>query len=379
MAASVASPGLTVELWDDKFFLEYIQDMPFNRYMGESDNSIIQLKEDNVRRYQTINFALVNKLTGAGVTGATSLQGNEEASVSRSFSTSVDIFRHAITSTEIEEQISAINLRKAFKAQLQDWAEEVGGTNRYIAALESINGVAYSSATAAQADAWLDDNADRLMFGGTKAASPLALATDSPAGGATNDLSATLQDMTVANSGWDSEGDASAFLSRLKRKALSANPKVRPLKVKGKNQRFYVVFVHPRTMADIKNDDRIINAQKDVALKMQNNKLFQGGDIEWDGMIIHEVDNIGLSHLATAGASSIPLAPVYLCGAQAIAHAVAKRWKSIEQIDDYGNERGVGMRTIDSIAKMTFGSGATDRADLKDHGLCTGYHAVIAT
>jgi hypothetical protein len=360
--------------------MEYIQENPFKPYMGTDENSIIQMKEDTVKRYQKITFALVNKLAGAGVTGASTLEGNEEAMLSRSFAVTVDKLRNAVRVAEMEEQISAIALRDAARATLKEWSMEYGSMNRVIAQLQAINGVLYGTATEAQKDAWLDDNLDRTMFGGTAAAGPVALSTTAPAGGATYDHSGTLVSMTVANSGWDSAGDAAAFLSRLKRKALAASPKIRPIRVGAKNRRYYVAFVNPRTMADIKADTVIMNAQKDVTLAEENNRLFQGGDVLWDGVIVHEVDNISITPWATAGASSIPLAPVYLCGAQAIGYAIAKRWKSVTETFDYGDKYGVAIETIDAIAKMVFGSNAgTDTGDLKDHGVATGYHAVVAT
>ncbi len=369
MTDTTHAAGLAVQKWDAKFFKEYIQENPFKPYMGTSSNSIIQMKEDTVKRYQKVTFALVNRLTGAGQTGANTLEGNEEDMDSRSFAVTVDKLRNAVRVADIEEQYSAIDLRKAGKETLKDWAMEFGSMNRIIAALASINGVAYGSASEANKDVWLTDNQDRTLFGGTVTASPQT----------GTDMSAVLGAMTVANSGWDSEGDAAAFLSRLRRKALKANPKLRPIRVAGMNQRWFVVFVGTLTMADIKNDAKIMNAQKDVSLKHQNNKLFQGGDIEWDGMIIHEVDNIDPAPWATAGAASIPLAPVYLCGAQAIAHGLAKRWRSVVEKFDYEDKVGCAIETIDAIEKMTFGTGAADTDDLKDHGIATGYHALIST
>lgn len=379
MTNTTAATGLKVQKWDEDFFMEYIQENPFKAYMGTDENSIIQMKEDTVKRYQKVTFALVNKLAAAGVTGSSTLEGNEEAMDSRSFAVTVDKLRNAVRVAEIEQQYSAVDLRNAAKAVLKDWAMEVGTINRVVTALSDINGVAYGSATAAQADAWLDDNTDRVMFGGTAAAAPVALSTSAPAGGATYDLSATLLSQTVANSGWDTAGDAAAFISRLKRKALSASPKIRPIRVGGKNRRYYVAFVHPKTMADIKADTVIMNAQKDVTLAEENNRLFQGGDVLWDGVIVHEVDNLNITPWATAGASSIPLAPFYLCGAQAMGYAIAKRWKSIDETFDYGDKKGVAIETIDALEKMVFGSGSADTDDLKDHGIATGYHALIAT
>jgi hypothetical protein len=66
--------------------------------------------------------------------------------------------------------------------------------------------------------------------------------------------------------------------------------------------------------------------------------------------------------------------PVYLCGAQAIGAAYAKRWTTKEEFD-YGDKFGVAIEAIYGIGKMQFGSGSADRDDLKDHGVVTGYFA----
>ncbi len=87
MALTTARTGLTPQIWDDQFFMEYVRDNRFKRYMGTDENSIIQLKEDlTKKRGDRVTFAAVNKLTGAGVTGNTTLEGNEEELDSRSMS-----------------------------------------------------------------------------------------------------------------------------------------------------------------------------------------------------------------------------------------------------------------------------------------------------
>ena len=120
----------------------------------------------------------------------------------------------------------------------------------------------------------------------------------------------------------------------------------------------------------------MVQAMRDVTLANQNNKLFQGGDLEWDGVIVHECD--GLPVIAGVGAAGIDVAPVYLCGAQALGLAMAKRWTSKTEEFDYGDKHGVAIEAIDGLAKMLFGSGASDTADLKQHGVVTGYFAGVA-
>jgi len=109
---------------------------------------------------------------------------------------------------------------------------------------------------------------------------------------------------------------------------------------------------------------------------MQNEKLFKGGDIEWDGMIFKEIHDIAV--ISGVGAAAIDVAPVYFCGAQALGYGVASRWKSAEETFDYGRKKGCAIMEMGGIEKMVFGSGTTDTADLKDHGVVTGFFASVA-
>ena len=358
MANTTAATGLTPEQWDSKFFKQYIQGNAFSRYMGSSENNIIQVKEDlTKKRGDALHFALVNRLVGAGVSGSSTLVGNEEEMKSRSHKLTVDQVRNAVVVPDFEEQKSSIALRDAAKSVLMDWAMEET-RDRIIAELLSINGVAYGTASEAQKDAWLVDNADRVLFGAAKA------------NNASNDHSAALLQI-------DNTADklTSGALSLMKRIATSANPKIRPVRLDG-DKRFYIAFAGPQTFRDLKTDTTITQAQREVSIVMQNNKLFDGGDVHWDGIIVHEVDDI--TPIAGVGAGGIDVSPVYLCGAQALGVGYAKRWQTTTDVTDYGDKNGVGIRAWYDVDKMTFGSGSADTDDLKDHGVVTGYFAAVA-
>jgi len=360
MAQTTAATGLTVQQWDDKFFTEYLGNNPFKPYMGTKETDIIQVKENLTKnKGDKITFALVNKLTGAANDGTTKLDGNEEKMTSRSFPLQVGLRRHAVTVPEMEEQKSAIGLREAAKPTLMDWAMEQD-VDRVIAALHSINGVAYGTANATQRNTWLTNNANRVLFGAA-------------VGNNTGVHSTSLANIDATNDKF-----TAATASLMKRLAIRANPKIRPIRIAGSNKRFYVVFVHPLLFRDLKADPVIVEAQKHTADANQNNKLFQGGDIEWDGMIFHEVDDYPTFAGVGAG-GTVDVGCAHLCGAQALGLGIAKRWQTREKAeDDYGNEQGLGVRAIDGLAKMLFGSGSSDTANQKDHGVVTGYFAAVA-
>lgn len=359
MAETTAATGLTVQQWDDKFYVEHIQGNRFSSDMGTSENSIIQVKEDLTKKKgDSITFALVNRLTGAGQSNGATLEGNEEDLDSRSHKLTIAERAHGVRSTSWQNQISAIDLRKAGKMALKTWAVE-DTRDRIITSLGSINGVAYGSASEAQKDAWLVDNADRVLFGA-------AVANNS-----SNDHSASLANI-------DNSADklTSGAASLMKRIARTASPKIRPYRSETSNRYYYCMYVPSLVFRDLKADTTITNAQRDVSLRMQNEKLFKGGDIEWDGIIFKEVEDIAV--LSGVGAGSIDVAPVYLCGAQAVGYGVAQRWTSAEETFDYGRKKGVAIMEMGGFDKLTFGSGSGDTDDLKDHGIVTGFFASVA-
>lgn len=359
MAETSAATGLTVQQWDDKFFVEHVQQNRFAGEMGTSENSIIQVKEDLTKKKgDSVTFALVNRLTGAGVEDGATLEGNEESLDSRSFKLTINERAHGVRSNRWENQISSIDLRKAAKMSLKTWAME-DTRDRTIAALGSINGVAYGSASEAQKDAWLVDNADRVLFG------------SAVGNNASNDHSAALA--TIDNT---ADKLTASVASLMKRIARTASPKIRPVMSETSGRFYYTMYVPSLVFRDLKEDSTITNAQRDVSLRMQNEKLFKGGDIEWDGIIFKEIEDIAV--ISGVGATGIDVAPVYLCGAQALGYGIASRWKSAEETFDYGRKKGVAIMEMGGIEKMLFGSGAGDTDDLKDHGVVTGYMAAVA-
>jgi N4-gp56 family major capsid protein len=368
MADTTAATGLTAKQWDDKFFTEYLSENRFKREMGTSTSSIIQVKEDLMKnKGDTLHFALANKLTGNGVTGSSTLEGNEEALDTRSFALTIQQRRNATRVSAWDEQKSSIDLRNACKAALKDWAME-DTRDRIIEAMGSVNGVAYGSATEAQKDAWVDGNLDRVLFGDAKS----NVATTSPAGGATKDHSASLAAVT------GSMTLGTAEISLLKRMAQTASPKIRPVRdtLARDGRRYYVLYVHPLAMRDLKADTALQQAQREVSLTPENSRLFEGGDVLWDGVIVKEIEDIPV--LSEVGASSIDLAPAYFCGAQALGYGIAKRWKSVTEIFDYGDKYGCAIGEMGNIAKLTFGTGSSDTDDQKDHGIVTGFFPAVA-
>ncbi len=354
MTDTTPATGLVVQQWEDKFFKAYLHDGGFKPLMGTNEASVIQVKEDLTKKAgDSITIALVNKLSNVARTGTSLLEGFEEDMASRSMRIYVDKRRNAVRVAEMSEQKSAISLREAGRATLLDWAME-DTRDLIIEALGSLNGTAFTSRTAAIADAWLVDNTDRVVTGAYTS------------GG--TDLSADLSQL-------DTTADlfTNARLDDMILKAKTCSPKIRPMRDGGDGKRYYIAFANPHAFKNLRDsiDTEVLAS---TVVQMQASKLFEGGDIMWNGCIVKEVDNLPI--YANLGASATTeVTPVYLCGAQALAIAYAKRWKTVTETFDYGDKYGVAVDGIYGVRKIIFGTGAADTDDYKDHGVVTGYFA----
>lgn len=358
MTDTTPATGLVVQQWEDKFFTEYLHDGGFKSLMGTNENAVIQVKEDLTKKSgDSITIALVNRLTNAAVTGTSTLEGNEEDMASRSMRIYVDKRRNAVRIAEMSEQKSAIPLRNAARATLLDWAME-DTRDLMITALGSVNGTKFVDRTAVIADAWLVDNADRVLFGAAAAG-----LTDMSADLALLDTTADLFNSTA--------------LDAMVLKAKTCNPKIRPMRDGGNGKRYYVAFANPHAFKNLR-DSIDTEVLANTVVEMQASKLFEGGDIMWNGVIVKETDNMPIyENLGSGG--TVEVTPVYLCGAQAAAIAYAKRWKTVTEEFDYGDKYGVAVDGIYGVRKIIFGSGAADTDDLKDNGVVTGFFATTGT
>lgn len=358
MAQTYAVSGLTPQQWDSEFFTDYVRSSRFKRYMGTDEGSIIQLKEDLAKKKgDSVTFALVNELVGDGVTGNQTLKGNEERLGSRSHKVTVDVLRHAVAVDDWDVQKSVIDLRNAAKTQLREWAQKKlrdGITN----ALGQIDGVNYTSSSAAQRNTWTANNSDRVLFGLTTSNYNATFAT------AIGGLSAGEQCSPNA-------------LSLMKRLAQAGSPKIKPVYVREMDQEWYVVFIGPKAWRDLTEDNPTTNvltlANRDARVRGVDNPLFTGDSLVWDGMILRELPEIAA--LDVSGSAGARIEPVYLCGAQAVGLAWAQRTKSTTDTDDYEFLHGVGVQEIRGIEKLRFGTGASDLTTPKDHGIVTGFFA----
>ncbi len=361
MTTTTLATASRVQKWDAQYFAEYIRNSGFKPYMGKGTNSIFQVKHELTSGGKTINIPLITRLSGAGVTGTTALVGSEEALGNYNQAISVDWLRNAVEIKKPEEHWTEMDLRMAAKDMLQSWSMDKL-RDGLIAAMMSIQGVAYGSATEAQKDAWIDDNVDRVLFGAAKS----NLSTTAPAGGATYDHSGSLANI-------DNTADklTPAAVSLMKRMAKTADPHIRPYKVNdGSGREYFVLFAGSLPFRDLKENTVMQTANREARERaVGTNPIFQDGDLIYDGVIIREIPEIPV--ISGAGAGSIDVAKVFFCGAQSVVLAWGQEPKSTKKNEtDYGFATGIGIEECRGIEKAVFNS--------VDHGMVTGHFAAVA-
>jgi len=373
MADTIVPSNLRVKQWDDNFFTEYIRGNRMARYMGTDENSIVQVKENLSKKPgDTIYFELVNRLQGAGKTNNQTLEGFEEDLSQRSWPLQISLYRHGVVVPEFEEQVTAINLRNAGKSVLMSWSTE-HTRDRFIRALGAKDALfprdtglaagissAYESTNATALNAWLTNNADRVLFGATIS-------------NASSNVFATAL-ATVDNT---TDKLTAAAVSVMKRIAKNANPKIRPIKIDG-DAEWYVMLANSNAFRDLKGDSTIINERQYAAERGKDNPLFTDGDIIHDGVIVREIPELSSNRWLLQGTSStLDVGEVYLCGAQALGYALAQRWNTRTQDKDYQTKHGIAIQQMYEVGKIQFGTGATDTTTPKDNGVVTGFFASV--
>lgn len=376
MAQTSVPTNTRVIKWQRDFYREYIRANRFAKYMGADESSPIQVNEDLAKSIgEQINFELVNRLTGnqntatgavagvtSGVTGYNTLEGNEEALGIRNFRVKVDRTRWAVVHDGLDEQFSAINLVEAKRATLMDHSKE-NLRDRIVLSLNSFStdGVvqqSYASTSATDRNTWVVNNVDRVLFGNSLANYSATHATGISACDTTNDIMST------------------TTMELLKDVAKTANPKIRPIKVNDEEE-WFVCFLGTKAFRQVQATLTSINQSLITYAGMKDNPLYTSGDLTFDGVIYREVPEIGQLPGTPGASGTTGVAPVFLCGSQAIAYAIAQRTKMISQERDYGAKKGAGYELIDAVAKVYFGAGGTDTAIPKQNGIVTGYVAVV--
>lgn len=331
----------TVKLWSRKLFREALKRTYAYKFMGTGSDSMIQIAEDTSKGPgDRVRVTLRMLLSGAGVSGDGTLEGNEEALTPYTDNIVVDQLRHAVRSGgKMSEQRIPFSVREEARMGLADWWADRIDTW----AFNQLGGFLVQADTRYTGmQAATEPTANNILYGppgsGLTTEATVASAT------ASNIMSLTMIDNCV-----------------LQAKTLS--PQIRPIRVNGDD--FFVMFLHPRQVRDLRtnaaaNTVTWYDVQKTAMSggRVDNNPIFTGALGVYNGVIIHESTRVPFGGSATTLTTAHR---AIFCGAQAACVAFGRgygqsRMSWVEEMFDYRNQLGVSAGLIGGLKKTVFNS-----------------------
>lgn len=335
---------LAINLWSKKLSYEALQATKLAQFVGKTADSMIQIKDETNRQAGSkITFGLRMQLKGAGVSGESQLEGNEEKLVFRNDSLQVDQLRNAVLNVgAVSQQRVPFDLREEAKSGLVDW-----WADRIDSAL--MNQLAGNT-----------NISDTKYTGMNSTASPslqvfAGLNKTAESGGASSLASG--------------DGFTLKLLTTARIKAETAPLPIRPLSIG--SQKVYVCFIHPFQAAQLKSDTTTgqwLDIQKAAMTggQVSDNPIFTGALGMYDGVVLHVDNRVPWGVAGASGARSdtaLGVANVgraVFCGAQAGMIAFGRdsgwpfRMKWVEDLRDYENQLGVSASMIWGMKKTQF-------------------------
>lgn len=377
MTEVVLASASEKQVWITKFLLEYVRESGFMPYMGVAEDNIIRIRNElKTEGGAYINIPLITRLKGRGVRGAEVLKGNEDDLGNFNDQVRIDWIRNGVKVPKSTSYKTDIDLFDAAKPALRTWDAELLRDD-IIDALSSIiipgaadaNGIAgtdsavlYGSASAAQRNAYLVANADRILFGNSKSnASSGVWAT------ALGNVDSTNDKLTASTA---------TLAKRMAKQAgrVDGTINIRPFKSDATAGReWYVMFCNSLGFRDLSADTTIINANTQARARegdaIDRNPLFQDGDLLYNGIIFREIPEIPV--IAGVGAAGIDVGFNFLCGQSAVTVAYGQDPTFRTDLkEDYEFRPGVAIEELRGYKKTSYAG--------KQYGLVTLINSAVA-
>lgn len=324
-----------VKLWSRKLMREALKQTWMSKFLGRKADSLVQILDDTKKGPgDRIRCTLRMQLTGAGVQGDSTQEGNEERLITYTDDVVINQLRHAVRSAgRMTEQRIPFSIREEARMGLQDWWSDRWDTWFF-------NQLAGNS-----------DQSDTRYTGANSATAP-----DSDhriyANGHSTEASLTATASAIFSLG---------LIDQAVLKATTLTPVIRPVRT-GKPNVNYVMFITPEHKYDLRRNSSSIEWADIQKAAIQggetaNNPIFTGALGIYNGVILHEAYRLPV--LDSTGGSKVGRA--VLCGAQAAVMAFGRensysRMTWVEELFDYGNQLGVSAGVIAGLKKTIYNS-----------------------
>lgn len=357
--ASLTSEQLTA--WSRDFW-RVARNMSFiNQFAGSGSNAMVQRISELTKSEKGARavLTLLADMTGDGITGDNTLEGNEESLRAYDITVQLDQLRFANRlAGRLADQKSVVNFREHSRDAL---AYAIADRIDQLAFL-TLSGVSYTQK---------NNGALRPVYTSGQNLGDLAFGSDVSAPtsnrhrrwDATNGLVAGDVTATVA-------ADKLSYNAIVDLKAYAKDNYIRGIRGSGNDEVFHL-FVTPQVMADLKLDSDFLANVRNAGVRGSSNTLFAGSSsLMVDGIMIHEFRHVFDTAGATSGASGnagsagykwgadadVNGAALLFCGAQALAMADIGLPEMVEDNFDYGNQNGISVGKIFGLRKPKYQS-----------------------
>lgn len=338
---------LAVKVWSKKLIFETIEQTYIKKFMGTSKDSLLYRKDELEKSAgDRIRCGLRAQLSGAGVLGDETLEGEEEAAQFYYDDLLLNQLRHATrVAGKMTEQRVPYDLRADNKDALRDWHAD-----------------RLDTAFFNQLAAYTPANSD-LRYTGLNSVTAIDSNHVIRRVAQTSDASISTADTFAL-----SLIDQCVVAAKTMRQA-NGSPIIRPLTIDGDDH--YVMFLHPyqvKAMRTSTNTGDWLDIQKAAASggEKSKNAIFTGALGMYNGVVLHEAVRVpaGVDAAGTAAVANTRRA--IFCGAQAGLIGFAnsdngEKMSWFEEMFDYGNQLGVAAGTIMGLKGTTFNSQAYGR------------------
>lgn len=324
-----------VKLWSRRLAREALKKTYIQRFVGDSDDSLIQFKTDTKKGAgDRVRVTLRMQLTGDGIQGDNTLEGNEESLTTYTDDLLINQLRHAVRSAgKMSEQRIPWSVREEAMSGLRDWWADRLDTWFFnqIAGNTFVTDTRYTGNNAAIAPSsgrqvWVTGSNDQAL-------------------GSSNVMTLTMIDKAVEA-------------------AKVSTPLIRPIKINGADH--FVAFLHPYQVYDIRtatSTGQWLDIQKAAMAggKTTDNPIFTGALGMYNNVILHEAVRVPTGVNSSTGAQITTVRRAVLCGAQSAIMGFGeghsfKQYSWNEQLFDYGNQLGVEAGCIGGLKKSVYNS-----------------------
>lgn len=320
----------TRKKWNEKLYRDWMKEAYFPRFFGSEMDGLVLEKTDFLKEQgDEITFTLIHRLTGSGVTEGITLEGNEEALDPTSFSITLEENAHAVRDRgPLDRQRPGFSIDEKSDKAIRVWGAEKIDEKCFTAMDLSPSVIFYTTANS-------------TVYNATSTLATAKAAIDS-------------NEVITLN-----------LISFLKAYAKTggnrAQTPIKPVMVGGKP--YWIMLTHPDSMFDLKTSSAWQQANREARERASENPIFTGAVGVWDGVVIHEHENITVGADAGAG-GDVAYCQAHFMGMGALAVAWGKRPFVVAEEFDYKREHGFGLDMIFAAKKPQFDYSGTT----KDYG-----------